>query len=720
MRDIQSRQTKFIFAFLLSAVVALISGCGGSGTTTSATTPATTTTLTPAGTTPVAAPTLTLSLVDAATSLTTVTSISTSTPARAKAILTDANGIVVPNTVVTFTTDATLAAMTPIGGTALTDTAGIAYIALAPASFIAAGASTITATAQVGTAAVTGSVGYSIGASTLTMSAITLGAGSTVAAPLSAFGTTSVSVTVNSGGSPITSPQVVTFTSSCAGSGKAALSASVTTVSGVATGSYRDNGCAGSDIITASVGSLTTPQNATIYVTAPTAGSLQYVSSTPASIGLSGMGGITSSQVAFKVVDGGGNPVSGKAVTFGLSTSLGGITLTPSAPATATSDSSGMVYINVNAGIFSTPVRVTATTCTTNPISPCTGTPLSTQSSELTITTGIPSQSSFSLATTTYNIEGWNIDGTTTTLTSRLADHFGNPVPNGTSVNFITEGARVASSCTTLNGDCSAVFNSQNFRPSNGRVTVLAYAVGEESFIDLDGNGVASSAAELFDANAVSTDMPEAWVDYNENGTREASTEPYIDFNSNYSYDLADTKFNGVLCDAAVTPALCGTTKTVHVRQDIVIILSGSYPYVSHNAPVSDDLLCNGPIFTHLVRISDIHNNHMPAGTTVTFTASGNGKLAGTTTFIVPNTNASLPNADNVTPGTGNIGYISATTNTVLATSSDANYSVTVTGDGTIDAAGVCTDTTKSGVLTVTTTTPSGISVTRHIVNLIN
>jgi hypothetical protein len=602
-----------------------------------------------------------------------------------------------------------MATITPFGGTALTNSAGVASVTLAPASVTSAGAAMITAVAQVSTSSVTGSTGYSIGASTLTMSALTLGAGSTPAAALSAFGTTSVTVTVTSGGVAITAPQVVTFSSTCAGSGKAVLTSSVTTVNGVATASYRDNGCAGTDLITASVGSLTAAQSATIYITAPIAGSIQFVSATPASISLAGTGGVSTSQVTFKVMDGGGNPISGKIVTFNLSTTAGGITLTPSAPAQATSDNSGLVYINVNAGKVSTPVRVTATT-------PGIGTTiLSTQSNQLTITTGIPTQSSFSLAATTFNIEGWNIDGVTSTLTVRMADHFGNYPPDGSAINFYSEGGRVGGSCVTVIGDCAVTFNSQNIRPTDGRVTVLAYAVGEESFVDLNANGVADKApANELIVNGVSTDMPEAWVDYNEDGKYQAATEPFIDFNADGVYNTADGLYNGVLCDNTTAPPVgssvgtCSANKSIHVRGDIVIVLSGSYPSVTTSAPATVNLLGCGAPQTFGVRISDINNNHMPAGTTVTFAASGDGTLVGATSFVVPNTSAVVPLVVSPPPAAAVPFY---------------NYSISIQGDGTLStSAGVttCTDPTASGILTVTTKTPSGITTTTTLANLIN
>ena len=673
--------------------------------------------------------------------------ISSNSPATATATLDDANNQPVPNAVVTFTTDATLATMTPTSGTAITNASGVAAITLNPASITASGAATLTASAQVGSTPVTKSTGYSVGATTLTITAPCFGSPcktptdtgqyTNAGNALSAFGNTSVTVFVASGGIPINSQQVVTFSSSCIGSGQSKL-ASVTTgntgVAGMAVGSYTDIGCTGSDTITASVGSLTTPQSSTIYLTTPTAGSIQYVSATPASISLAGTGGTSVSQVAFKVVDGGGNPLSGQAVTFGLSTTVGGITLTPAitTPATTvTSDSNGMVYVNVNAGTVSTPVRVTATTCTNGftaapPTCNAGGTTLATQSSQLTITTGIPSQSSMTLSATTLNIEGWDYDGTTTILTAFLADHFGNPVPDGSAVNFVTEGARVGGSCVTSGGNCTVTFNSQNIRPSDGRVTVLAYAVGEESFIDRNGNGVADLATtvttpsnptgnEMIDINGNSTDMPEAWVDYNENGKYDKG-EPYIDFNNNGAYDAADGQYNGVLCNVLSSAGTCSTTKTIDVRQDIVIVLSGSTPVFTIStvnslavAPALQtvDLTgCGGPQ-TINVKIVDVNGNLMPAGTTVTFAANHDG------TILSMGGNLTVENAN-----TEPTGFPTPPT-PARATIPNYNYSVTFEGDGAISS-GVCTDTTLNGTLTVTVTTPKGITTTKSIANLIN
>jgi hypothetical protein len=628
-------------------------------------------------------------------------------------------GAAVPNTVVTFTTDTSLGALVPASGTALTDSSGVATVALNAASLTAAGAATLTATSQVAGTAVTDSIGYAVGAAAVTITNFTFGTN-----PLSAFGTTSVSVTVNSNGVPVTSPQTVTFSSPCAGSGKAVLTSSVLTgTGGIATASYRDNGCGGTDVVTASVSGLATASS-TLTVTAPTAGSIQFVSATPTTITLKGTGGAgrqESSQVIFKIVDTGGNPIGGQTVNFTLSTSVGGITFangltTSSAISDATT---GYAVVTVNSGTISTPVRVLATTVSG-------GVTLTSQSDQLTVTTGIPDQDSFSVSATTLNIEGLNHDGVTTVLTARLSDHFSNPVPDGTTVNFIAEGGQMVSSCNTVNGSCSATMTSAEFRPANGRITVLAYALGEESFTDIDGDGWADlSPNEMIDANGASTELAEAFVDYNENGVRDgigatASLEPYIDFNSNASFDgTPDGKYNGVLCNETTgtsSAGTCATAKALHIRRNFVVVFSGSDPVILTSAASIALAPCvNGVLFTPPSQsvdftITDVNGNVMPAGTTVVFTTTNGTIVSAPQNFVVPNSTACLAGAG---PAAG---FICPASSAVAIGASPLTYTVIVKSNATQDPTSLaCSNSVPDGVLTVTVTTPKGVATSAQI-----
>jgi hypothetical protein len=267
--------------------------------------------------------------------------------------------------------------------------------------------------------------------------------------------------------------------------------------------------------------------------------------------------------------------------------------------------------------------------------------------------------------------------------------------------------------------------NSQNFRTTNGRIAILAYAIGEESFTDRNGNGWFDiSLNELVDLNGASTDLPEAWLDVNEKNNENAyADEPFIDFNSNGSYTRGDGKFNGVSCDD-VTPGRssagsCGASKSIHVRGRAVVLFSGSAAQISSSAPTVDFATCStGSTFTPpaertlVFTVSDARGNVMPAGTTVAI-ATTNGIIRSLTTdFTVPNSIACVASF----PG------CPASAPKISTTAADGvgSFAVTIASDATqsgTTAPFTCSNTASSGTLTVTVTTPSG-QVTRQSIQV--
>lgn len=678
------------------------------------------------------APSLVITLANATTGAAT-----NAVPMIARAIVRDDQGAAVPNAVVTFSVAGALATITPSSGTALTDSAGTAAVRIDAASLTSAGATTLTASSQVAGTAVSSSVGFAIGAATVTLSSFTFGAN-----PIAAFDTTSVSVTVLSNGTPVTTPQTVTFTSPCAGSGKAVLTSSVLTINGVATASYRDNGCSGTDTVTATVSGLINGSS-TITITRPVAGSIQFVSASPQQITLRGTGGTgrqETSTVKFKVVDTAGNPFNAsQTVNFSLSNSVGGITFSNnSTSATANSDPvSGEVQIVVQAGTVATPVRVIASTTTSG------GTVLQTQSDQLTITSGVPEDSRMSVAATKLNIEGLEYDGSTTVLTTRLGDHFGNPVPDGTAVSLVTEAGVVGNpgsigSCTTLESECAATLESQGTRPFNGRVTVLAYVQGEETFSDLDSDGLAD-LGELFDLNGLTSDLGEAFLDANENGSYDAATERFVDFSTstipgNGTRDGPDGKYNGVLCDEARTSSAgtCSSQKAVNIYRNKTIVFSGSQAQIAFyditagaltpiaaGSGITFPLCQNGTAFspgsrTLLVTVNDVNGNVMPVGTSVAFTATTGSITSTPTSFTIPNSIACRADGNVKCPTNSQVPL------TILADNVLAFEVVVKTGQ-TQDNNLLCTyPTTSPGRINATVTTPEQNVVTSRSRALVN
>ena len=494
-----------------------------------------------------------------------------------------------------------------------------------------------------GTVVGTGAAGAAAGGATTTLGNVAMGFGTgagfqagmigILMPNLGAGGSTSMTVNfVLSDGTLFTDPVDVTFSSTCIAGNLAVVAINpVTSANGQADGNYAASGCAIPDVVTATatVSGTVLTATGTITVAAASVGSIQFISATPELIGLSGTGGLGISEtsvVIFRVVDSTGGPVSGSDVDFALSTSVGGITLTP---ATATSDASGNAQTVVNSGTVATSVRVSANVVGATPA-------IGTQSSVLVVSTGLPDQDSFSWAVQCPNIEAWAYNGVENDITVQLADRFQNPVPDGTAVTFNAEGGSVESNCqtttsTTQAGFCTATWTSANPRPVDGRVTVLATAIGEESFTDSNGNGTFDGAPDTF------MDLPERFRDDNESGDYDVG-EFFLDFNQSGTYNnpapppggTGDGLFNGLLCQPAPGSGECATSQTLGIGFGGVIIMSGSTAFISDN--VGGTLMASGSVtFT----IGDLHNQPMPAGTTVTF-STDNGTIVGPSDYTVP------------------------------------------------------------------------------------
>ena len=438
----------------------------------------------------------------------------------------------------------------------------------------------------------------------------------------------------------------VNFSSGCTPLLANIVESTISTLTGSATATYSATGCSGNDTITASAVVDNVPLTATAQVTvaAATVGSIQFVSADPDNIGLLGTGGAgrqETSTVRFAVTDSTGGPVSGATVDFTLNTTIGGIQMTPT---TATSDALGEVQTVVSAGSVATSVRVTATVNPSNP-------PIAAQSDQLTITTGIPDNDSVDLSMGCVNIEGWLLTGLTTDVTVRMSDRYNNPVPDGTAVTLNAEGGQIGGSCQTATtpssggGVCTVTFVSQDPRPADGRVSVLAFAIGEESFIDVDADGFFNNAdvpleiGEPFrDDDESTTPDPgagEFFADFNSNGLRDDATHPdYVNF-------------NGLLCDSMT--ALCSSNQTLFVSDQNVVVLSAGAATILDNVggaivvpPASEAVAA----FTLTIGDNKMDggatiSQPMASGTTVEVTTS-NGSMVGkdSYTFLCDNSNA--------------------------------------------------------------------------------
>lgn len=615
----------------------------------------------------------------ALTVTTSVPSIPTdgSVTATIKAIARDANNNLIAGVPVTFTSSSGGIAGSP----ATTDDSGEAGVTLSTAGDPSPRTITVTATSGSLTGTVDVQVVAGTGATTVQMGSGTganfqPGIIAISSATLSAGGSTSLQVVLQqSDGTLYAQQAAVNFSSACAASGLATMTTPVQTSTGIASTTYAAKGCSGADVITATatVGGSPVSATGTVNVAEASIGSIVFDSATPSSIALRGTGDAgrpETSVVVFKVLDQSGGPRAGADVSFALNTQVGNLALSP---ATAKSDSTGRVQTVVQAGTVATSVRVTATVLSTTPA-------ISTQSNQLTVTTGIPDQDSFSVAVECPNVEGWNRDGVKVPITARLSDRFNNPVPDGTAITFTTEGGSIQSKCTTTTteteaGVCTVNWTSTNPRPGGarlGRSTILATAIGEESFTDQNGNGT-------FDDGESFVDLGERYRDDNENDAYDVG-EVIYDFNNNSTRDDADGIFNGVLC--LDTTGRCDTSaKTTGIGASNLIIMSGSTPDGMLPANGSTLPLTLGTSKAFSFSFGDVNGNPMPNGTTISASVIGAGLSVGApTSFTVPCTREPTAYAFSVTAsGTATDGTLTILVTTPSGLQSQLTYPIHVT-----------------------------------------
>jgi hypothetical protein len=475
-------------------------------------------------------------------------------------------------------------------------------------------------------------------------------------------------------------PLTIVFNSPCFGHGTATIAGptgstlpagSVSTNTGIAQVTYTAKGCSGSDVITATATVTTTngatnlSASGTITVAAAAIGSIQFVSATPPTIGLKGTGLNETSTVIFKVVDSSGGPRSGVPVTFALNTTVGGLGITPTS---ATSGSDGTVQTIVSSGTVHTTVVVTASIA-----SPA----LSTNSNVLAVSTGLPASAAFSIATATGsssnacpNVEAYNIDGVTIPIVVRLADRYNNPAPDGTAVAFTTDGGHIGGNCTTPSapansgdGTCQVTWTSADPRPipaddtppipAAGRTTVLATAIGEESFTDVDGSGYYVQGDPF-------ANLGEPYRDDNENGKYDLG-EYFLDFLHTGVWAAPDGKFHGITCTGSTSSSTC-TTDTWAIGATTTIIMSTGAAKITILQPATTPVTYN-PNSTNTVEfnVQDLNGNPLPAGTTVVVTAASAVGTVSEGTITIPcatdlggQTYSSLITAAQ-TPGSGDV-----------------------------------------------------------------
>jgi hypothetical protein len=587
--------------------------------------------------------------------------------------LKDPGGLPIPNQVIEVSGDATKIVF-PEGSAGLTNASGVASVKIARASLVASGAGSLTVAFNYKVGALTtypnGSlpptadkvfstyVGYQLSAANITLTNMDVGA-----ATLAAYGTRQVSVQANINGIAVSStPVQVNFTASCGqvspvlastnSSGVAVVSYTATDAVGTSTSTL---GCSGKtvEISASTIGAAVISRSLSILAAPAT--NLSFVSVTPTRIFLANSGGVTQAVAEFKLVNARGEPLLGQDVQLTLKTLNGGIpkasfgTVGNVGAIIVTTNADGKVSVPVFSGTVPTSVIVNAA-LVSNPL-------VQTDSAVLAVASGLPAQARVSLSLGKFAIRGFNFDGEETTVTMSLADRQGNPVPDGTVVNFVTEGGvMIPPVCTTgaLAGDsqCVVKIRSQNPRPSNGLVSILAYVSGEEDFVDANFNNV-------YDCGEAFSDLGSAYRD----DTAIANGVVNAFVVGEFSVPRAASAST---CGVGVTPTPQsgdGVWGMADVRKQAVMVFSTDDFTIGNPSWVSaaDSQWSGSVVTTQLsVSIADLNGNSVPTGSSIgvlvtdnsaklpsdgaaTSPLIGSCKLTGQSHDAVPNSLAPLP-----------------------------------------------------------------------------
>ncbi|MBW8893030.1 MAG: hypothetical protein JF617_13145, partial [Burkholderiales bacterium] len=305
------------------------------------------------------------------------------------------------------------------------------------------------------------------------------------------------------------------------------------------------------------------------------------------------------------------------------------------------------------------------------------------------------------------------------TYTIIAADRSGNPVPIGTSINFVTEGGQVESikQIQQINGisQTTANFVSAEPRPADGRVTIVAYALGEESFIDKNGNNTYDSGEDF-------QDLGNIFKDRNYDGLFDPAFDEYIGLSINNSSACASTGGSAALLAlGAAIPSVPGTCDgkwsgagQVYVRRAVETVLStsGSGALWLNTTNVA---LANSPVTLQVSGNPANTQSFYPAGNPSTDTICTTLKSGGFTLI------AADANPIRLNPMAAGTTVSASTPTTGFSTTINSGSPIPSSASATTVSVGYSFDTAVSGFVSVSFKSPSGtVTGSTFTVNLKN
>lgn len=455
--------------------------------------------------------------------------------------------------------------------------------------------------------------------------------------------TTIVLTFTDENGDPAAVPGEWTAGSRCSGVFTSNIERTEVTTTRV-TFNYTADGCVGEDIVRleASDGDDIYVVTTTITVAPDSVNSIVYLGAEPSQIAIQGSGGDEIATVRFRVR--GVNSPEGtpaQTVQFRVEGVAGGLSLVNQ---TDISDEDGIVEAQVQSGTTPTNVTIIARHVETGVEAPSNG---------LVVATGLAADNYFKISRDIANPWAWNrINSQAVNITVAVTDKSGNPVVDGTIVNFVSEeGGSIIPQCTTVNNTCSVEWKPNGVEPPNGRVQVFATVKGTEDYIDNNGNKVFDNG-DTFTPYNDDYDLGEPYSDNDEDGEYDVG-EHFVDSNGNNIRDGADGLWNGLNCNDT---ARCSTNQTfVDLGTQLTLYQSNGYGinicerggFAANSFEVAaEGVLILGGLFlndSNPVAENPGHacafGNPLPNGTNVSFSVSG-GSLQGVTSWNIGNASA--------------------------------------------------------------------------------
>lgn len=308
---------------------------------------------------------------------------------------------------------------------------------------------------------------------------------------------------------------------------------------------YTAAGCDGTDIVhfQGDVNGSIVSVQAPIEIATDTVSYLSWVSTEPSQLTIKMTGNQEMAEVTFRINGTELEGVPNQLVEFRIDGEAGDLLLEsiPGHPVgdgdvvTGTSDAEGFVSVRVRAGTTPAVITVVARHVETGEEKASGG---------LLVASGLPVAGHFNMALDNYNPAAWSsINKGEVNVTVAVSDKSGNPVVDGTVVNFVSEeGGTITPSCLTVNNTCTVQWKTDGRQPDDGRVQVFATVKGTENFFDWNSN-------KMFDEDEFDAifDLGEPYADHDSSGQYERG-EYFVDSNNSGERDGPDGKWNGINC----------------------------------------------------------------------------------------------------------------------------------------------------------------------------